>query len=365
MSNIQMRPSHILEAIKLAFHSKRPFFIHGQPGAGKSDLFRQACKDLGIELRDVRASQLESVDLRGLPHIENNTTLWSIPCFLPPMFVPLLDKDGKQVIVDGVPQLTPNMSAGILFLDELNQATQSTQAAAYQLILDRRLGDYILPQNWVVCAAGNRAIDRSIANKMGSALKNRFVHAEIIVDADEWIKWAILANIHPSIVGYIKFRPANLNDLSGHGNEGKKRMEAALEGNAFATPRSWAFASELLLAKPHPEIEYAVLAGTIGEANVADFMGFLKVYRNLPDLDKLIEKPMEAKVPTDMPTLYALSSGLSAKTNMKTIENVMKYVGRLPAEFQVMIIKEAQIRDFNLTTTKPYVEWLTKNTNLL
>lgn len=350
MSSIQMKPSHILEAIKLAFHSKRPFFIHGQPGVGKSDLFRQACKELKIELRDVRASQLESVDLRGLPYIENNTTLWSIPCFLPPMF----NADG-----------TPNLSAGITFFDELNQATQSTQAAAYQLILDRRLGDYILPQNWVVCAAGNRAIDRAIANKMGSALKNRFVHAEIICDPDEWIKWAVVNSIHPSVVGYIKFRPANLNDLSGHGNEGKKRMEAALEGNAFATPRSWAFASELISAKPHPEIEYAVLAGAIGEANVADFMGFLKVYRNLPDLDKLIEKPLEAKVPTDMPTLYALSSGLSAKTNMKTIENVMKYVERLPAEFQVMIIKEAQIRDFNLTTTKPYVEWLTKNTNLL
>lgn len=349
-----MKASQIVSSLKTSYKAKRPFFIHGQPGAGKSDLVRQACSEMQIELRDVRASQLESVDLRGLPFIENNTTNWSVPNFLPPMLVK--DKDGNWI---------PNPTKGALFLDELNQANQSTQAACYQLILDRRLGDYILPEGWVVWAAGNRAIDRAIANKMGSALKNRFTHVEIEVDSDEWILWAQMNNIHPSIIGYIRFRPMNLNDLGANGHEGKKKMEAALEGNAFATPRSWFFASELINAQPDPAVEYDLLMGTIGEANVADFVGFLRVYRNLPDLDELIKKPKEAIVPKDPQTLYALSAGLAAKANTTNIGGIMTYVSRIPPEFQVMIVKDAQVRDWNLTGTAPYAAWVNENSHLL
>lgn len=345
MSSTPMKASQIVAAIKVSFNCRRPFFVHGQPGAGKSDLVRQAAKELGVELRDVRASQLESVDLRGLPVVEDGRTIWSVPNFLP----------------------TDPESTGILFLDELNQANQSTQAASYQLILDRRLGDYKLPDGWVVVAAGNRAIDRAIANKMGSALKNRFTHIEIDVDSDEWLDWAAKNGVHPSITGYIRFRPANLNDLAGRGAEGKKKMEAALEGNAFATPRSWKFASDILLSQPDPSIEYQLLAGTVGEAVVADFVGFLRVYRNLPDLDKVIKDPDKAPDPKkyDPQTKYALSSGLAAKANKNNIDNVIRYIDRIDPEFQVMIIKEAQSRDWTLAGTKAYSQWLTKNSNLL
>lgn len=350
-----MKANAIVEAIKTAHRARRPVFIHGQPGCGKSELVKQAAVELNCELRDVRASQLESVDLRGLPFIKNDTTNWSVPNFLPPMFV-INEKTGK---------LEENLTFGILFLDELNQANQSTQAAAYQLILDRRLGDYILPVNWVVMAAGNRAVDRAIANKMGSALKNRFVHVELEVDNDEWLKWASKSSIHPAIIGYIRFRPTGLNDLGQPGNEGKKRMEAALEGNAFATPRSWFFASEIIKAQPNPDIEYELLKGTVGEANVADFTAFLRVYRNLPDLDDVIKNPDKHEVPKDPATRYALATGLACRTTKTNIENVLKFVSRMPAEFQVMVVKDAQSRDWTLTATKAYTVWLASNSHLM
>lgn len=350
-----MKANAIVESIKTAYRAKRPIYVHGQPGGGKSELVKQAADELNCELRDVRASQLESVDLRGLPFIADGTTNWSTPNFLPPMYV----------VNERTDKLEVNMTHGILFLDELNQANQSTQAASYQLILDRRLGDYILPANWVVVAAGNRAIDRAIANKMGSALKNRFVHVEMEVDNEEWLKWAAKANIHPAILGYIRFRPTGLNDLANVGNEGKKRMEAALEGNAFATPRSWYFASEIIKAGPHPDIEYDLLKGTVGEANVADFTAFLRVYRNLPDLDDVIKNPDKHEVPKDPATRYALATGLACRCTTKNVDNVLKFVGKMPAEFQVMVVKDAQTRDWSLTATKAYTVWLASNSHLM
>lgn len=338
-----LKTSAMCEAIKCAYRAKRAFYLHGQPGSAKSDIVRQAAKELGVELRDVRASQLESVDLRGLPYIQDGRTFWSAPSFLP----------------------TDMSSCGILFLDELNQASQSTQAAAYQLILDRRLGDYKLPDGWVVIAAGNRAIDRAIANKMGSALKNRFVHSEMAVDNDEWLKWGAKNGIHPSILGYIRYRPQGLNDLAGNGSEGKKRMEAALEGNAFATPRSWAFASDIINAQPHPDVEYAMLAGTIGEANVADYVAFLRVYRDLPDLDDVIKNPTKHEVPTDPKIRYAISSGLSHKATAENFENVMKFMCKMPKEFQVLVVKDVQNRDWNITGTKAYCQWVDTNSSYL
>lgn len=343
-----MKAPQIVETVKVAYRAKRPVFLHGQPGAGKSALVRKAAEELAkevnpnFELRDVRASQLESVDLRGLPHIEGNITLWSIPAFLP--------SDPK--------------SCGILFLDELNQASQSTQAAAYQLILDRRLGDYILPDGWIVVAAGNRAIDRAIVNKMGSALKNRFFHAELEVCQDEWIKWAVGAGIHPSIIGYIRFRPQNLNDLAAFGTEGKKKMEIALEGNAFSTPRSWEIMSDIIKTSPHPDIEVELIEGTIGKANCADYLAFLKIYRDLPDLDAVLMNPEKAPVPKDLPVLWAMSTGLGTKACKDNIHQVVAYINRIPKEFQVVTMKDAQVRDFEITTTKAYNTWMIDNVNV-
>jgi hypothetical protein len=372
MSNINsghaMKAGQVVSAIKTAYAAKRPLFIHGQPGAGKSDLVRQAAKELGIELRDVRASQLESVDLRGLPFIEQSQTHWSKPNFLPDPYEYEKDAQGRTKFDSlGNPVLKldaknqPIPTKGIVFLDELNQANQSTQAASYQLILDRRLGDYELPPGWVVVAAGNRGVDKAIANKMGSALKNRFVHIEMLVDVEEWLNWAAKSNIHPSVLGYIRYRSTGLNDLAGVGQEGKKRMEAALEGNAFATPRSWYFASEIIYTDPDPSVEHALLAGTIGDANVADFVAFLRVYRDLPDLDALIKEPAKFDAPTDARIRYAITSGLCTRATKDNFGSIMKFMNKMPKEFQVLLVKDAQARDWNICASKAYTEWLDKN----
>ena len=144
-----------------------PYLCGAPPGIGKSQVIAQAARDLGIDLIDVRAVLLDPVDLRGLPHIDENRRA----CWCPPDFLP---REG----------------CGVMLLDELNAAPPLVQAACYQLVLDRCLGEYRLPEGWSMVAAGNRETDRAVTHRMPSALANRFAHLNFDVDAEEWIQWA-------------------------------------------------------------------------------------------------------------------------------------------------------------------------------
>jgi MoxR-like ATPase len=160
-----MRPSQIVSALNLCLDVQQPVMIWGSPGVGKSDTVKQTAEKRNIDLIDLRLSQLDSVDLRGVPSVdrERRRTDWNSPSILP--------YEGK----------------GILFLDEINSAPQGVTAAAYQLILDRRLGDYVLPEGWNIIAAGNRVSDRAIVNQMPTPLKNRFAHLYFEVNNDDWL----------------------------------------------------------------------------------------------------------------------------------------------------------------------------------
>jgi hypothetical protein len=340
-----MRPSQIITALKVALAANQPVMLHGSPGVGKSDVVRQVGADTGHEIIDLRLSQLDPVDLRGVPSVDMNKheTRWNPPNFL------------------------PNKGKGILFLDEINSAAQATQAAAYQLVLDRKLGDYVLPPGWKIVAAGNRANDKAIVNQMSTALKNRFTHLNYEVNNDDWCDWALRNNIAIEVLGFIRFRPMHLNEFEQRNNskEERDRLQRIKDAQAFATPRSWKFMSDIVSQKPAPEIEYELYSGVVGEGCAAEFMGYLKYYRDLPNLDALLMNPDKAKVPDAPATLYALSTGLAAKATADNFERVVKYALRMPPEFQVLMMKDAIIRDHSLTNTKSFNNWATKNADVM
>ena len=340
-----MRPSQITTALSYLIDANQPVMLHGSPGVGKSDIVRQIAKQRGIELIDLRLSQLDSVDLRGIPSVDTkkHTTSWNTPSFLP--------TDGK----------------GILFLDEINSAAQATQAAAYQLVLDRKLGDYVMPPGWVIIAAGNRSTDRAIVNQMSTALKNRFTHLNYEVNNDDWCDWALRSNIAVEVLGFIRFRPMLLNEFEQR-NESKgekERIQRLKDVQAFATPRSWEFLSKVVQQKPSSDIEYELYTGIVGEGAAAEFMGYLKYYRDLPNLDALLMNPGTAKVPDEPATLYALATGLATKATQDNMERVVKYALRLPAEFQVLLMKDAIARDNDLTQTKSFNSWAIANAEVM
>lgn len=327
-----MKPSSIRASLKHLITKQRPPFIWGPPGVGKSDVVRQVADDSKLELRDVRLSLLDPIDLKGFPTISTDKKQMK---WLPADFLPTKGK-------------------GILFLDEMNSAPQSVQAAAYQLVLNRKIGDYVLPEGWSVIAAGNRAGDRSVVHAMPAALANRFVHLDFDVNVDDWNHWAMDKDIHLDIRAFIRFRPNLLHSF-----------DATTNPRAFPTPRSWAFVNDIYQSNLPSDEEYELIKGTVGEGAAAEFSGFVRQIKDLPTVDQVLLDPDGTKLPSDPGAQYAMCTALDSKATTGNIARVMKYIERMPVEFQTIFMRSATRRDVKITGTKSFVDWGLKNQNIL
>jgi hypothetical protein len=335
-----MRPSQVISALTHLVQRKRPVFIWGPPGVGKSDGVHTVANNLSIELRDVRLNLMDPVDLKGFPSVEEVGTgknKMRHMAFIPPDFLP---RDPK--------------SKGILFLDEMNSAPPSVQAAAYQLILNRKIGEYELPEGWAVIAAGNRAGDRALVNAMPSALANRFVHIDFDVDVDDWYNWATQSGVSDITRAFIKFRPALLHSFNPSTNE-----------RAFPTPRSWVFVDDVVGSKLDASTEYELIKGTVGEGAAAEYLAFSKLAAELPSAEEILMNPDTAPVPTSPAAQYAVCTMLDTKATPNSFGRLLTYIERLPVEFQVLFVRSAAMANRAVTQTKEYVTWVTKNQKVL
>lgn len=303
---------------------------------GKSSIVAQIAKEEQIAFIDLRLSLLDPTDLRGVPFFDSQTknAVWAPPSFLP---------DGEQ-------------ERGILFLDELNTAAPMVQASAYQLILDRKIGEYRLPDGWAIIAAGNRESDRGIVFRMASPLANRFVHLEMESSVEDWRRWAIDSNINPSIIGFIAHRPDALF-----------AFDKSKESRSFATPRTWEYVHEIIASEPESSLLMPMIAGAIEEELVASFLGFRTVIGDLPDIDAILDENCNT-VPTDAATLHILCSALTIRigetTRAKKLNHLLNYTLKLPGEFAVMIIQDLRERGIELDHLDSWPLWM-KNFNTL
>jgi MoxR-like ATPase len=319
-----LKPSEVADVIDICIDVKQPLCIWGEPGTAKSSVVHQTAARRNLQLRDIRAVLLDPVDLRGLPHVNGDGRAhWAIPEFLP--------RDG----------------AGIIFLDELNRAPVMVQNACFQLVLDRRIGEYVLPPDWTVIAACNREQDGGGVIKMSSALVNRFEHVEQIPDLDDWCKWAVANNIEPAVIAFLRFRPDLLHRFDRN-------------AKAWPSMRSWSFVSRITGAKPKRQnIEHAMYAGAVGDAEAVEFSAFLRLFRNLPSIDAILLNPTAAQVPTDPATLYAVAVALGRRATSQNIGRVVQYLDRVPAtEYAVVTIKDAVSRDASIATTPEFTRWM-------
>jgi hypothetical protein len=246
----------------------------------------------------------------------------------------------------------PRDGQGILFLDELNAAPALVQAVCYQLVLDRKLGDYTLPDGWAVIAAGNRESDRSAVTRMPTALRNRFVHLEFEVDHTEWKKWAFENDIRFEVIAFIELKRDLLHQFDR-------------DANAFPSPRSWAFTSDILNGDPSPTIELDLIAGAVGQAAATEFTAFLNTYRSLPNIDAILLDPDSATLPARPDEKYAVACALSHRATDTNLDRVCKYLNRMPAEFSVLCVTEAVRRNPTIQQTPAFTKWATKHNHLL
>ena len=321
-----MKPSSISKSLHHLLDARRPSFIWGPPGAGKSDVVAQVAAARKVELRDVRLSLLDPVDLKGFP-VPNTTK--KLMEWLPADFLPTKGK-------------------GILFLDEMNSAPQAVQAGAYQLILNRKIGNYTLPAGWDVLAAGNRASDRSVVHAMPAALANRFVHLDFEVDLADWCTWAAKAGIHTDVIAFLRFRENLLHSY-----------DAKSSPRAFPSPRTWAFVNDIYKGKEHlaKNLALDIYSGTVGEGPASEFMAFVDIIKDLPSVDQIKLDPTKTPVPDSPATLYALTTSLAAAANPNNFDVLMQYVSRIQTEFQVVFMKDSLARDDSVAKTKAFADW--------
>lgn len=300
-----------------------PTFLWGAPGVGKSDLIRQIAKDHGWNLIDFRAVLRDPVDLRGLPSIDDGQARW-----LPPSDLPNPERDGSE---------------GILFLDELNAAAPSVQAACFGLVLDRKVGEYRLPSGWRIIAAGNRQSDRAAAQSMPTALANRFAHLEIDADPETFTAWANRQGLDPLLIAFIRFRPALLHSM------------AEKNAQAFPSPRSWAQAAKLIDVEP--ALRSVMVEGIVGAGAAAELEGFIRTAKDLPRVSDIFKSPETVKVPTDPAARFAVTAAVARSVDTDTIDAGLTYMRRLPDEFEVMFMVDASNRDEELTKTSAFISF--------
>ncbi len=333
-----MKASNIIKVVNKLIVKKLPVFIWGAPGIGKSSIVKQIAVSQELEFLDLRLSLLDPTDLKGIPffNAETKEGVWAKPSFLP----------------------SDTGSKGILFLDEINTAPPAVQASAYQLILDRKVGEYELPEGWSIIAAGNRENDRGVVYKMPPPLANRFVHFEMEVDFSDWKAWAYSVKIESAIIAYLAYDKSMLFTFDATSNE-----------KSFATPRSWEYVDSIVKSGIEVELILDSISGAVGREAAIGYLSFKKVMKDLPDLNTILDGSLTELEEEDSKVMMALAIGLVnallENSSEEAVDNVLKFSLKLPGEFSIMLVKDMQQNGIDVEGSSSWGEWVREFAYLL
>jgi hypothetical protein len=278
-------------------------FLQGPPGIGKTAAVGQAARSVSKNLVTFALPTCESVDLRGLPHVEKGATRWASP----------LPRDGQ----------------GVVLLDELSSAAPDVQVAAHHLVHAEPGSDMSLPEGWHIVLTGNRAADKTLFRATSGPLRNRLTIINAEPDVKQWAEWAIDNSISAVITAFLRWRPELLmaKEIPGDGG--------------FPSPRSWEAVSSILSLQMSAAVEREMILGTIGEGASIEFGAYLRTARELPAIEGIIHEQARTPVPKSPAQLYALATSLAQYTREHQ-KSAMKYVSRMPAEFALLYVMDVR-----------------------
>ena len=322
-----MRPQLLNTTLTALIAATRATYVEGSPGLGKTQIVQQVAKTAGIGFIHVHAPTLQPEDL-GLP-------------------VPTADRKRLDFIVPSRLPLVGNDTpdSGVLLIDELPQADNAIQKTLANLIQERELHGHKMKAGWVTVATGNRVSDRAGANRILSHLRNRVTTIEFEAHLDDWCEWALDNGVRTEVVAFLRFRPALLSAFDPN-------------HDINPTPRAWVEGVSQLLGHIPESAEYECIKGAVGEGAAAEFIGFLRICRELPDVDQILRTPDTFKVPTDPAVLYAVAGSLAARADHDTVDDVMRFAKRMPPEFTLITVRDMRQRWPGCFSTAAMTKWL-------
>ena len=329
-----MRASTLKVTLKALYKVARSVVITGAPGGGKTTIVHETANELDVHYLERHMPTMLVEDF-GIPVLSGEFLTYKIPDWFPA-------KGSKWD--DG--------RGGILCFDDRNQCTPDLQKVLANIMQARNLHGVPMADGWMVVSTGNRQADRAGANRVLTHLSNRETELELETHLDDWTSWAIDHEVRMEVVSFLRFRPNLLHDFDPQRNQNP-------------TPRSWVDGVSQTLGLVPPEAEYEVFKGAVGEGAAAEFTGFMRIFRKLPNPDTVLMHPDTSDVPSDPATLYALTGALAQRAGKGNMERLVKYLTRVPKEFSVLCISQAVRRDAELAETKAFVEWSVGNQDVL
>ena len=327
-----MRATLLKQTIQSLFPIQRTLCIEGPPGGGKTTIVQEVAQSLDV------------------PYIERHMPTMLVEDF--GVLFPQGDDKLHYKLPDWFPVKGKAPERGILCFDDRNQASADLQKVLANICQARTLHGTPLPPGWMVVSTGNRQSDRAGANRVLSHLRNRETVVELETHLDDWTSWAITHGVKPEVVSFIRFRPGLLHDFDPQRDQN-------------ATPRSWVEGVSDVLGTVPPEAEFECFKGAVGEGAAAEFVGFLRIFRRLPNPDAILLNPDTSDVPSDPATLYALSGALAQRATTGNFERLCRYAERMPPEFSVLTVSVAARRDPSLATTQAFTQWSIKHQDVL
>ncbi len=326
-----MRAELLKETLKTLFPIQRTVAIEGAPGGGKTTIVHQVAEELGVPIIERHMPTMLVEDF-GIPFPSGDRFDYKLPDWFP--------VKGKAP------------EAGILLFDDRNQAAADLQKVLANICQARTLHGIAMPDGWQVVSTGNRQADRAGANRILSHLRNRETVLELDTHLDDSTKWMIDHGVKAEVTSFLRFRPNLLHDFDPQRDQNP-------------TPRSWVEGVSDVLGTVPAEAEFECFKGAVGEGAAAEFVGFIRIWRKLPNPDAILLNPTTADVPRDPATLYALSGALSQRATDGNFERVCTYAERMPPEFSVLTVSYACRRNADLANTQAFTKWSVNHQEVL